>query len=104
MAHRTVTRFESFTLPREPGAPEVFSRYEEIKVQRSYSVEFYGTTEWPITVKAPGINTMQFQSLQAVYEMFGNGLTPLQLDYNGNKVIMECVEELGFVRPSGHLR
>lgn len=94
MASRTVTRSESFRLPREAGSAHVFSQYGEIVVERTYSVERYGTTEWPITVKAPGINTMQFRCLQAVREMFGNNLSPLQLDYEGNKVIMECAEEL----------
>jgi hypothetical protein len=75
--------------------------YVEPLVVRTISVS---EVDCPLryVVRGFGINEAGFESLDAIYALFGGTIPRIQLDYGGNKLLMECLEEMGFVRPTGY--
>ncbi len=95
-AHRTVILRECLKLADS-------NEHIEPRVSRTITVNVLDVMQWPIEVKGFGLNEARFDSLEQVYEFFGGGsLARIRLDYDGNKLVIECIEELGFVRPTGY--
>jgi len=87
MAHRTVVH--TMTLKRPSG------EYVEIEVEREIRVTVLPVSTLAVEVSGFGINEARFHSLKNAYDAFSGGLfTPIRLDYDGNRYVIACIEEL----------
>ena len=81
-----------------PDGDKAYSVDTELTIRVSI-----GKGDLPVMVQGFGLNCCYFSGLDAVWRTFCLPFSsPIKLDNHGCELIKECLNELGFKRPSGY--